>query len=351
VIALSKPTVSKLFKLKKWLTLPEAARHLSGICGEEVTEADILRLALDKHLTLSVNFVNYTHVKPGKVVDFDDEKLAALMSQGKYTSALDWAISLRSGKLVLRSLRIGEGKYLKIDEDQVVVIEDVWDLPMIGGEIIYVERKYHELIGGPLVELSDNNGTFVSGSDGTICKLQDIYDDFYGCDAVRIKQLVKLQRLERNKSNNKRKEKLLALRREKLNKPIELDESWYKLGRYYSARTFPEDAMLVVRTDALIEFEQLISDSEVEHNKTAKSNGHKERHAQNREQVLGAAFAVYTEWSDECRDAKGKPVASKIANLVEAKSNLFWPNAEPPLCVDSIADHLRDWIKKVNNRK
>jgi hypothetical protein len=38
---------SKLFKLKKWLTVPEAARHLSTLFEEAVSEADVLRLVLD----------------------------------------------------------------------------------------------------------------------------------------------------------------------------------------------------------------------------------------------------------------------------------------------------------------
>jgi hypothetical protein len=350
VVALNSPARSKLFKLKEWLTLPEAARHLSGVCGEEITEADILRLALAKHLTLSVNFVNHAYAKLGKVVHFDDEKLANLLSQGIYPNELDWTVSFLSDEPLLLNLHIDKGKYLKT-ENMVAVLEGVWNLPMIGGEIIYVENKYHELTGGPLVELIHMDGVFVSGDNGIICTLQDQFDDMYGYGAARSKQFHKLRKLELNKSNNKRKEKLLALRREKLAEFTEKAEAWNKLDRYYPACTFPEDSILVVRTDALREFEQLISDSEVEHNKTTKSNGYKERHAQNREQVLGAAFAVLAKWPDECRDARGEPVASKIANLIEAKANLFWPNTGPPLAVDSIADHLRDWIKKVNNRK
>ncbi len=79
-----KPTPSKLFKLKEWLTLPETARHLTGICGEEVSEADILRLALDKLLNLSVNFVNTAHATPGEVVHLSHERLSELLSQGIY---------------------------------------------------------------------------------------------------------------------------------------------------------------------------------------------------------------------------------------------------------------------------
>ena len=57
---------SKLFKLKKWLTIPETAKHLSIMFGEEVQEADVLRLGLDRHLKLSVNFVNHVErICPG----------------------------------------------------------------------------------------------------------------------------------------------------------------------------------------------------------------------------------------------------------------------------------------------
>ena len=58
--------MKKLLKLREWLTVPEAAGHLSILFGEDVTEADVLRLALDGHLTLSVNFVN---IMPRPVAD------------------------------------------------------------------------------------------------------------------------------------------------------------------------------------------------------------------------------------------------------------------------------------------
>ena len=47
--------MSKLLKLKTWLTLDDAARHLSLMFGETVSKADVLRLALDGRLTLSIN--------------------------------------------------------------------------------------------------------------------------------------------------------------------------------------------------------------------------------------------------------------------------------------------------------
>ena len=59
--------MKKLLKLKEWLTVSDAAKHLSILFGEEVVEADVLRLALDGHLTLSVLFVNGASARCGQI--------------------------------------------------------------------------------------------------------------------------------------------------------------------------------------------------------------------------------------------------------------------------------------------
>ena len=58
--------MKKLLKLKEWLAVSDAAKHLSILFGEEVVEADVLRLALDGHLTLSVLFVNGASARCGR---------------------------------------------------------------------------------------------------------------------------------------------------------------------------------------------------------------------------------------------------------------------------------------------
>ena len=40
--------ISKIFKLKQWLNLRDAATHLSCVLDEEVSESDVLLLALDE---------------------------------------------------------------------------------------------------------------------------------------------------------------------------------------------------------------------------------------------------------------------------------------------------------------
>ena len=48
--------MGRLFNLKEWLSLADAAKHLSIVFGEDVTEADVLQLALDRRLRLSIYF-------------------------------------------------------------------------------------------------------------------------------------------------------------------------------------------------------------------------------------------------------------------------------------------------------
>ena len=60
--------VGQLYRLREWLTVPDAAAHLSIAFGEDVTEAEVLRLGLDGHLKLSVNFVNAAKGLFGRVV-------------------------------------------------------------------------------------------------------------------------------------------------------------------------------------------------------------------------------------------------------------------------------------------
>ena len=137
------PIKSKLFQLKEWLTVPEAARHLLIIFDEEVIEADVLRLVLDGHLKLSVNLLTNVEVRIGKVVPCED----------------------------VGSHKIGEDIYLKFD-DKVTRIRGVWDLPMIGNERHLIEYDYQRLIDGQEIDIPSTGSYFVEGQYGEICELQ-----------------------------------------------------------------------------------------------------------------------------------------------------------------------------------
>jgi hypothetical protein len=67
--------VSKLLKLKDWLTIADASRHLSNMLEEKVSEADVFQLGLDGHLRLSVNLVNHAAVRRARVVPLGQAKM------------------------------------------------------------------------------------------------------------------------------------------------------------------------------------------------------------------------------------------------------------------------------------
>ncbi|MGZ8952974.1 MAG: hypothetical protein ACXW01_15165 [Methylobacter sp.] len=315
---MDKSLASKLFKLKKWLTLPEAAKHLTGVCNEEITKADILRLALDGHLKLSVYFVNKAYVRPGKVVGYEDVKWGELPAE--MTVDMKRLPPEARGKPLpyIRSLKINDDKYLNLEE-KVVVIEGVWDLPMIGGDHLDVEHEWQNLTGGPAVTLHSMDGAFVEGRDGVMCQLQESFDQ----NEYQAGSKAQLEELKRSiTSNNISKEKaeeLLNQHEEDRKKYLEKKRSHSHYDDYYPASGLPEDSVLVVRTDALREFEQLISYGESERNATACSTPNKSALPQDKSTQLRALNQASSLWSNADRDDKTTWTDTKdvIAFLVD----------------------------------
>ena len=194
--------MGKLFSLKEWLTIDDAARHLSTVLGEDVTNADVLRLGLDGRLRLSIQFVNHTKGRCGKVVTWDEtdwrlapepnftgdeqmeQDVPGLTDQcrpnpPKLQALYDEICESERGKYCRRLLNliIDDERFLALSDD-LTVLEGVWDLPMIGNELRHVESKYHDLTGGPSVEPGGFfAGAFVEGLDGQICQIQKRRDN------------------------------------------------------------------------------------------------------------------------------------------------------------------------------
>jgi hypothetical protein len=185
----------RLFSLKEWLTLDDTARHLSIAFGEEVTRADVLRLAIDRRLTLSVNFVNHATVRKGKLVPLEQTKFSIYRSVGKVAkdqplfikrdvphaelSNLDEGIkeALRNHDAFLSAQGIHyQGHDYLVLEDRVSNISGVWDLPMLGAEALDVEHLYQMETGGPEVTLTDLEGAFVEHGE-VVCQLQEDYEE------------------------------------------------------------------------------------------------------------------------------------------------------------------------------
>jgi hypothetical protein len=153
----------KLLKFKEWLTIPDTARHLSIIFDAEVAEADVLRLALDGHLTLSVNFVNSVRATCGPL---ESREAATQIFDGANNTKLE----------VTRGQEIRKGEFWQRG-GKIVYICGVWDLTLLGLERDDVEHRYQCMTGGPYLENTTAEGPFLSREDGTMCQLLDVFAD------------------------------------------------------------------------------------------------------------------------------------------------------------------------------
>lgn len=156
-----------LLDLKNEFILTEAARYLSGVFGEAVSDADILQLALDGHIKLSVDLNSPVWGAAGTIVD-------AAHAQ-RHDFPLDMITN--KPKRFLVSLKINDNQYFNF-ADEVTSLRGIWDLPMIGSERSAVENELRKLSGIEANYVPNNElGAFVEGEDGEVYQLQVLYDD------------------------------------------------------------------------------------------------------------------------------------------------------------------------------
>ncbi|HEX9588928.1 MAG TPA: hypothetical protein VGA15_14430 [Bradyrhizobium sp.] len=178
------PLIKKLLNLKQWLTIADAARHLGILFGEDVSEADVLRLALDGHLTLSVYFVNGARGRCGPIVRIEDAQRTI-----QEENPDDWIHLMGSpppgeGEKVqvfssfIHGLSLGDGRVIECAKE-TELLDGVWDLTMLGHERLEVDQRYQFLTNGPEVDMSFRDGPLdhpiVSREDGTLCQLHEPY--------------------------------------------------------------------------------------------------------------------------------------------------------------------------------
>lgn len=190
--------MSKLLKLKRWLSLEDAAKHLTVVLEEEVEVKDVLGLALDGHLKLSVYVVNPTPAERGKIVPIEKAQKAPPVT----IFGEEYLI-----KGMLLGIKLNEREVLELNGDPEA-IDGLWDLPMIGNERLDVEHERLDLISGPEVNFWESGRTFVESPNG------DLYQ---------------LKVLPENENEDE---------------DASLQEAW----------CLPDDAFLVVKTEALLDF-------------------------------------------------------------------------------------------------
>jgi len=161
--------MSKLFKLREWLTLNEAIDHLSTALCEPITKADIYRLALDKHIVLSVNFVNGASAHLGKIVGI--EEVEFMLVEKLLNEPLETPFRMPTKG----EIHISDNKFTQMERNYRT-ISGIWDLTLLGSEAIDLEYYYQQLTSGLEVTLCGLDGVFVE-QNGVLAQLLTDFDD------------------------------------------------------------------------------------------------------------------------------------------------------------------------------
>ncbi len=153
--------MSKLLKLKKWLTLDEAANHISNVLGEPVTLADIYSFALEGHLVISVNFVNIVKAKKVTFIKKEDIKYKRVRPKNlpNMPEGGHFNVPINAQQQISRNL------WVESIDSQVVSLSGVWDLSMIGTEIFSIKQLYQqEISSNTEVKIPEAMSVYVKGA-------------------------------------------------------------------------------------------------------------------------------------------------------------------------------------------
>ncbi len=142
--------MSKLLKLKKWLLLKDAAQYLSAALSEPVKESDILQLALDGHITISIDATQTFYGKRAEVVS------SAYAKKTQFSSIK----GMPPYELIV-SVKAGNDRYLEFQYSGIQSLDGIFDLPMIGGERNLIKDSYQKYTDGISVDLISVDGVFL----------------------------------------------------------------------------------------------------------------------------------------------------------------------------------------------
>lgn len=181
-----------ILESKLWVPLAQAARYLSTVLKEDVSEADVLHLGLRRKLQLSIFLINGASARHCELLSKPVPPFGP--GQSQFFSRTD----------------IGD-KVLETDLCSRHWLKGIYDLPMIGGEQDTVFNKHQNLIGETLAKVNPERGAIVN-----------LKNDYF--------ELVKLP--------------------DGFN-PDDDDDC-----KIFDSAPLPEDSLIVIRTSALKGFEQ-----------------------------------------------------------------------------------------------
>ena len=178
--------MSKLSDQKEWLTLEETAKKLSERLNEPVGVTDVLRLGLDGHLKLSVNFINGTRALSGRVIplsqatyeyeDAGDENNLSFYTDSCYIETYNHKTKTHGLKeFKYERQKILQEEYFNGTEvfriDREITINRIWDIIITAGAETHLENKIQKIANGSSKKMTLANEVYVAGAQGEICQL------------------------------------------------------------------------------------------------------------------------------------------------------------------------------------
>nr|WP_312379564.1 hypothetical protein [Delftia acidovorans] len=162
--------MSKLFKIKNWVTPQQGLEFLSLQLGEEVQTLDILQLITEGELKISIKLSHRSPAQLGKVVPLKEVPISELPNLKG-----DGTISYLNGYSLSHKGDYTEETPFACFDKEVSYIDGIWDLAMIGNEAIHVSNMLREEMGAEQMDLISISGTFLIRPDGTCASLQESF--------------------------------------------------------------------------------------------------------------------------------------------------------------------------------
>lgn len=324
--------MNKIYKFKKWFTLCDAAKYLSAVCEGNIDELDILQLAIDREIEISVMFMSPVYARRCDLIHFNEQERKIALETGVYSkgiSAFDESddeflrmFNLKKpekSKSLILNPCISKDVFLDMN-GPIGEIEGVCDLAMIGVEVLFLKEKIQSKINDNSIDSINLNGTFVR-KDGVLMQLQDtVENNPYVEGSYSYVENEKMRIMSVSKGEEYKNSELAKLNemRRKFLENVDGDE------RFFCMHGLPLDSNLVITKKSLQDFELKISSSDVK----------KENSVSVKEQcTLLTIIAAICEHSTVPYD---KPDSSKNIQMIIEECGFKMD-----------VDTVRKWIKKI----
>jgi len=201
---------SRLYKLKTWLTLEGAASHLSSVLSEPVGVDDLLQLAIEKRLKLSVRTPEPFYANKGSVHSLDnarvmlrvtssyklcrpktdvealEQKIAGFWNLRELNDDIKKEVTEQNVEIFFVGNLISQQEHVIFSKEVLRLPPGVYDLPMLSSEALDIEAMYSHLVHGEVIETVCLDGMWVEqeGCLYRMCELATSDDNNEGYETL-----------------------------------------------------------------------------------------------------------------------------------------------------------------------